>query len=139
MIKSTEIFEFLSEELRVKKVELNLDSDIYKDFGVDGDDFSELMEAFSKKFNVDLSKFLWYFHCGEEGFNIGAIFIKPPYDRVDRIAITPRILMEQANIGKWSIKYPKHTLPKRRYDMIINWLFFGTLILLSLIGWFQNA
>ena len=139
MITSSEIYKFLSKQLQIKEEKLNLDSDIYKEFGVDGDDFSDLMVSFSEKFNVDLSGFLWYFHYGEEGINIGAIFIKPPYNRVSRIAITPRILLEAVNTGKWPIEYPKHTLPKKRYDIIITWLFFGALIFLSLIGWFKNA
>jgi acyl carrier protein len=139
MITLLEIYKFLSGYLNIKENELNQDSDIYKEFGIDGDDFSELIISFSEKFNVDLSEFLWYFHYREEGFNIGAIFIKPPYERVERIAITPRLLLKQANAGKWSIEYPKHTLPKKRYDIIISWLFFVILILLSLIGWIQNA
>ena len=136
MVQSTEILNFLSEELNVKREQFNMDSDLLKDFGVDGDDFSELMDAFSEKFNVDISNLLWYFHHGEEGFNIGTIFFKPPYDRVDRIAVTPQILLESANLGKWVLEYPEHVLPERRYDMIIGWLFLGILILFALIGWF---
>ena len=64
MITSSEIYKFLSKQLQIKEEKLNLDSDIYKEFGVDGDDFSDLMVSFSEKFNVDLSGFLWYFHYG---------------------------------------------------------------------------
>ncbi len=132
-IKQTEILNFLSNHLRLGTDEVKMDSDIYKDFGIDGDDFFELMEAYSKEFKVDLSDFLWYFHHNEEGFfNIGSIFVKPPYNRVSRIAITPQILFEAANTGKWSIKYPKHTLPKKRYDILIGWFF---LIIIFILIW----
>ena len=139
MIEPKEIFNFLSKELMISEKKLNINSDLSKDFGVDGDDFSELIDVFSEKFNVDVSNFLWYFHFKEEGLNIGSIFVKSPDERVNRIAITPTILLESANTGKWSVKYPNHTLPKRRYDIIINLLLLCIFILLNLLYWYQNT
>ena len=133
MITAKEVLLFLTNHFQVNEESIKLDTDIYKDLGVDGDDFSELMEEFSKRFHVDLSSFLWYFHHNGEGFNIGALFIKPPNKRVDRIAITPEMLQEYANTKKWGIKYPKHCLPKRRYDIILTWIFLGIFILVILI------
>ena len=131
----TDIFKFLSEELSISIEELNINSDINEDLGVDGDDFFELMEAFSKNFNVDISNYLWYFHHGEEGLNIpGGIFFKPPYNRVNRIVITPKILLESANSKKWLIEYPEHNLPKKRYDILINQLLFGLFFILVLVA-----
>jgi acyl carrier protein len=131
----TDIFKFLSEELSISIEELNINSDINEDLGVDGDDFFELMEAFSKNFNVDISNYLWYFHHGEEGLNIpGGIFFKPPYNRVNRIVITPKILLESANSRKWLIEYPEHNLPKKRYDILINQLLFGLFFILVLVA-----
>ena len=131
----TDIFKFLSEELSISIEELNINSDINENLGVDGDDFFELMEAFSKNFNVDISNYLWYFHHGEEGLNIpGGIFFKPPYNRVNRIVITPKILLESANSKKWLIEYPEHNLPKKRYDILINQLLFGLFFILVLVA-----
>jgi len=66
--------------------------------------------------------YLWYFHSDEEGgtFSLGSIVSKPPYARVKRIAITPKLLAEFANINKWKIAYPDHKLPKYRKDIILN-------------------
>ena len=48
------------------KEEVLPDADIEKDLGCTGDDFFELMEAYAKRFNVDMSGFLWYFHTHDE-------------------------------------------------------------------------
>ena len=95
-------------------------TDIFLDLGVTGDDFHEMIEKYQKTFNVDMTSFLWYFHADEEGQSIGGGFFKPPYERVKRIPVTPQMLLDFANKGKWIIDYPEHTLPKRRYDLIIN-------------------
>lgn len=95
-------------------------TDIFLDLGVTGDDFHEMIEKYQKTFNVDMTSFLWYFHADEEGQSIGGGFFKAPYERVKRIPVTPQMLLDFANKGKWTIDYPEHTLPKRRYDLIIN-------------------
>lgn len=95
-------------------------TDIFSDLGVVGDDFHEMIEEYSKKFSVDMTSYLWYFHSDEEGQNFGACFFKTPNERVKRIPVTPKMLVDFANKGKWTIDYPEHTLPKRRYDLIIN-------------------
>ena len=104
--------------------EINADTDIFRDLGMDGDDFHEMMDAYAKKYNVDMSSYLWYFHGNEEGGknSLGSVFFKPPYERVERIPLTPSLLTEFANNGSWSIDYPEHTLPKRRYDTMINFI-----------------
>lgn len=96
--------------------------DIVKDLGCYGDDFDELMVEYSKMFNVDMTSYLWYFHTKEEGNSFGGVFLKPPNERVKRIPVTPTVLVDSANAGKWIISYPEHTLPKKRYDLTINFL-----------------
>ena len=100
--------------------DITYDCDIVNDLGCWGDDLSELIEEYSNKFNVDMSTYLWYFHTEEEGFNIGGLFFKAPYERVKHIAITPTLLLESANSGSWLLSYPKHKLTKRRYDIMVN-------------------
>lgn len=110
------------------------ESDIFNDFNCTGDDCDELMNEYSKKFNVKMDEYLWYFHHDEEGrwTNIGGYIYAPPYERVTRIPITPTILCDFANTGKWEIKYPEHKISKIRFDMLINWAIIGIIIYLMI-------
>jgi hypothetical protein len=112
------IISFLTDHVGVDKV--TLQSDIFFDLGVVGDDFHEMIGKYQKTFNVDTTNYLWYFHADEEGQSIGGVFFKAPYERVKRIPVTPKMLLDFANKGTWTIEYPEHSLPKRRYDLIIN-------------------
>ena len=102
--------------------EVKVDADIDHDLGCTGDDFHELINEYSDKFNVNMESYLWYFHTYDEGHSnsIGRVFFKTPYERVKHIAVTPNVLLESARTGKWTIEYPEHKLPKRRYDILIN-------------------
>lgn len=113
-----EIIYFLENQTGCEKIKA--DTDIFADLGVVGDDFHEMIDLYARKYNVDMTKYLWYFHSDEEGQSIGGGFSKPPYERVKRIPVTPNMLTEFSNKGAWTIDYPEHTLPKRRYDLIIN-------------------
>jgi hypothetical protein len=127
-----DIIEFIKDQTAVKKV--NANDDLLNDLGCSGDDHHEFIENYSRKFHVDINNYLWYFHTDEEGQNFGGMFFKPPNERVKHIPITPQILVEFANKGKWDMTYPTHTLPKRRYDILINriliFLFLGFVIYL---------
>ena len=76
-----------------------------------------------------MNSYLWYFHTDEEGNSFGSGFFKPPNERVKHIPVTAEVLLKSANEGKWTIEYPEHKIPKRRYDIIINQI----LILLAVI------
>ncbi|MBI1835859.1 MAG: DUF1493 family protein [Flavobacteriia bacterium] len=106
------------------------ETDIFLDLDVYGDDFDELIDNYSKEFNVDMESYLWYFHTNEEGQNLGGNIIKPPYERVSRIPVTPNMLFEFAKSGEWQVNYPEHKLPKKRYDIYINMTIFVIVILL---------
>jgi hypothetical protein len=131
-----DIINFLKEQLNVERVEAN--SDIYKDLEANGDEFLEMIAEYSKKFNVDMENYNWYFHSDEEGvFSIGALFFKPPYKRVERIPVTPLMLTEFANKKKWDLQYPPHHIPARRVDLIINralaFLTLGAMVVFALV------
>lgn len=96
------------------------DVDICKELKVSGNDFHEMIDDFGRIYNVDMSGYLWYFHTDEEGLNLGGIFFKPPYLRVKRIPVTPRMLAEFIEIKEWNVAYPDHQLPGIRYDLIIS-------------------
>ena len=116
------IIDLIVEKTGCSKSEISEQSDLLNDLGCCGDDFFELIDKFAKRFNVDMTAYLWYFHNEEEGHanSIGRIFFKAPYEKVKHIPVTPQILLESANIGKWIINYPVHNLPKRRYDIMVN-------------------
>ena len=95
-----------------------------------GDDFHEMIEKFSSRYSVDMADYLWYFHADEEGQNFGGLFFKPPYSQVDRIPVTPMMLADTANKGKWDIQYPAHKISPRRYDILITKLFFGIVLII---------
>jgi hypothetical protein len=108
------------------------------DLGVYGDDMYALLKAYAERFGVDLSEYRWYFHTGEEGFNLGGLFVAPPNRRVQAIPITLAMLQEFANGGAWSVSYPPHEEPGFRGDILINQVFFaGSVVFLVayFIGW----
>lgn len=114
----------------------NEDTDIFKDMGVVGDDFHEMIEKFAKQYQVDMTDYLWYFHADEEGQSIGGVFYKAPYQKVQRIPVTPKMLSYFIETKKWKIDYPKHDTPKSRPDLLINKIvvfsfFIGVLIWLA--------
>jgi hypothetical protein len=126
------IIKFIQDLSGTDKVQDN--SDIFGDIGMVGDDFHEMIEKYATKYSVDMSGYLWYFHADEEGQSIGGQFFAAPYERVKRIPVTPEMLKEFANKGKWDIQYPEHKLPKKRYDLLINRLIFG-LFSIGLLIW----
>lgn len=105
-------------------------SDILKDLCVDGDNFFDLVTFFSKRYNVDISSCLWYFHWSEEGSwnSIGSWISKSPDKKVPYIPVASLMLTEFANKGKWDIQYPDHQRPKRRYDLMLNGVLFFAFI-----------
>jgi len=130
-----EIHNFLEDYSGVYPKDPNID--IFGEMSVAGDDFHEMMENYSKVYDVDMTNYLWYFHCDEEGQNIGGLFFKPPYKRVERIPITPELLAEFIVTKKWDIAYPDHELPSKRKDFIFNQIlafltFIGIIIILLL-------
>lgn len=101
------------------------EASLQEDVGLYADDLHEFMDEFAKRFHVDMSSYLWYFHTGEEGLNPGALFFAPPQARVPEIPITLRLLREAAELGRWPLTYPPHSLPARRYDILISQLLIG--------------
>jgi len=117
-ISLEQLLNFLASSSGVRQIRPG--SDLFKDHGIVGDDFHELIEAYANRFGVDMSAYRWYFHADEEGLNFGSLFYKPPYARVERIPVTPLLLLEFANKGKWDLAYPEHRLPKWRPDLVVT-------------------
>jgi hypothetical protein len=108
---------------------LEMDSDIFA-AGCTGKEFTEMVRSFGYRFHVITDNYLWYFHTNEEGINIGAVFFKPPFERVNRIPVTPGMLHEFANKGYWDIYYPEHEIPASRIDQLLNILLIFAIIFL---------
>jgi hypothetical protein len=111
-------------EFSATNTPLSGDADIFDSLGITGDDASEFIERFVNKFEIDAANYRWYFHHGEEPMlNIGGLFFKPPYRRVDRIPITPQILAEAIRAKRWPLEYPEHRLPRVRWDIRLSQAF----------------
>lgn len=93
---------------------------LQSDIGVAGVDMDHLLAAYSKRFGVDLSSYIWYFHTCEEFWNIGGLFFPPPNMRVKEIPITLAMLHHFAVLGRWAVEYPPHEPPRHRPDIWFN-------------------
>jgi hypothetical protein len=132
MVQTDDIMKFIQEHSSA--LPSSPDTDLFEDMRIVGDDFHELIERYAEKYQVDLSGYLWYFHADEEGINYGGIFFKPPYARVERIPVTSRMLTRFAEKRKWELNYPEHTIPKRRFDLMINQII-TAITLLGFVVW----
>lgn len=111
-------------------------NDIFKELGITGDDFHEMIDDFSIRYEVDMADYLWYFHSNEEGGpGIGSFFFKPPYERVERVPVTPIMLASFIVSKKWTINYPEHSLPKYRIDLWISTFIFIFAVVLAIVLW----
>jgi len=61
---------FIVELIGVHKNEVTLDSRLYEDLGVYGDDATELLVKYGKQFNVDVSKFMAADYFKGEGIDL---------------------------------------------------------------------
>lgn len=101
-----EVIAFIAEYISVDRSQLGLDVLINDELGVDGDDGTELLEAFSEKFDVDISK-IEKSYFGNEGIPF-FFFITYPikffFGRRKKIIYSPlpvRILVESAEKKIW--------------------------------------
>jgi len=135
MLTIEEIYQFIEGECSINAKKLLPCSDINEEFGVEGDDFEELMLAYSNKFKVNISSYLWYFHSSEEGISLFSFLFQPPNKRVTKIAVTPKLLLDCARSKIWSVNYPDHVIPQKRWDIIFSRVFWGlcTIVTLALI------
>jgi hypothetical protein len=63
---SSPLVEFVTEELRVSSSRLRPNTRLFHDLGVDGDDGPEFIDAFARRFGVDLTGFDPSLHFGPE-------------------------------------------------------------------------
>jgi hypothetical protein len=110
------------EEFWGEKLPNSGDIDLFERFGIEGDDASGFMDSFATHFEVDCQNYRWYFHHRDEGTNFGALVFAPPYRRVQRMPVTPNILIEALESKRWPLTYPAHQMPTVRWDIRVNQL-----------------
>ena len=132
MYDYAEIYSFLAEQSGIDAATLGPDDDLVDDLGIDGDDFFNLEQAFAQRFSVDMSAYRWYLHHHQEKMTPADLFFR----RIkNRIAVTPRMLLESADAGRWMVEYPPHKGPPR--TLHLNAI--GCAFLLLIIGIFPLA
>ena len=126
-----ELIQLIMDKIGVRENEILPDADIEHDLGCTGDDFDELIQAYAKRLNVDMTGYVWYFHAHEESMaTVNPILGNPPSQQVERIPITLDLLVDKALLGRWDIRYPIHSLRPRYtlWDKTICGLFILLLI-----------
>lgn len=131
VISESEILDFIEEKTGLRPS--SKQTDIVSEMSIWGDDVSELLEAFAARYDVDMSNYLWYFHTGDEGTNILSFIFKPPNQRVQRIPITPGLLIKSAESHHWQVAYPEHNIPKRRWDLLAGWIGIACIIVILIL------
>tara|TARA_R110002051_G_scaffold279692_1_gene341180 strand:+ start:94 stop:519 length:426 start_codon:yes stop_codon:yes gene_type:complete len=124
------------EEFWGEQLPIGDDIDLFERFGIEGDDASGFMDSFAAHFDVDGQDYRSYFHHRDEGTNFGALFFAPPYRRVQRIPITPDMLVKAIETKRWPLTYPPHEVPAVRWDRRVNqFLLVVPVVLLALWLW----
>jgi acyl carrier protein len=98
--KQDEVIEFIAKELGISKMKLKMESRMFHDLGVDGDDAGEFIVAFSKRFDVDISDFIFNDYFGNEGCNPFALFISL-FNSKKLKPLTVAMLIEAAENKCW--------------------------------------
>lgn len=106
MYELGQIYDLISTECGCEVWELNPQVDIFAELGVAGDDFHDLIDAYARQFEVCMDNYLWYFHTDEEALSFTSSIFGRPYQKVNRIAVTPQMLLQFANSKCWQLDYP---------------------------------
>lgn len=105
-----EIAEFIASFVGIPSEGLSISTTLFGDLGIDGDDAHELLAAFGKRFNVDLSALDLTKHFGSEGTWPWALFYwvvlwsrsGTPEQKARLSPITIADLVRAVESGKWT-------------------------------------
>src|SRR5687768_14916691 len=106
---------FIARECSGRVERIRLDTTLFGDLGIDGDDADELFAAFSREFDVDLTELELSKHFGPEGLplNPWKVFQSwlryisrkgTPEERAGVIPITVAQLVESARSKRWLLR-----------------------------------
>jgi acyl carrier protein len=99
------VMAFLSKQLGVRPAKLRADARLMQDLGVDGDDGWELLNSFSREFDVDVSELQPTLHFGPEAPFNPFLFLQwwlEPGTRPRFVPITVADLVTAAHSRRWS-------------------------------------
>jgi acyl carrier protein len=102
-----EVIKFIVEFTRTDIEKIKIDTLINDDLGIDGDDGPELLEAFSKRFDVDISM-LNKIYFGPEGFPWLSLIIYPimfVFGGRKKEVFSPlpvKVLVDSAKVKTWT-------------------------------------
>lgn len=115
-----EVAEFVATQTKRSVEAITLRTTLFGDLGVDGDDSEELVDAFMKRFDVDMGAYRPDRHFGPEGLPPWAplywlvlawrAFVEKestPESRARLVPIRVQDLIDSARARKWSIAYEK--------------------------------
>lgn len=105
-----EITDFIASFVGIPSVGLSVSTTLFGDLGIDGDDAHDLLAAFGKRFNVDLSALDITKHFGPEGAWPWALFYwvvlwsrsGTPEQKARLSPITIADLVRAVESGKWT-------------------------------------
>lgn len=111
---SREVLLFVSEHLSVPHHELSLETTLFGDLGIDGDDADEFFLAFAKRFNVKLEGLDLSRHFGPEG-GVGCFLLmvflwqvvtgrrdpRDPHVVAGKTPVRVSDLVEAVQCGRW--------------------------------------
>ena len=98
-----EVRQFLVANWHAKESQIIPGTRLLHDLGIDGDDATEILTAFSEKFRVDMSSFPFALHFGSEagaGYRWVVRKIKGG-DSIPLLPVTVQDLIDSANCGRW--------------------------------------
>lgn len=135
-----DIRQFLEERMELEKKGFHPDLDLT--MIMYGDDMAELVNAFADRFQVNMSRFKPHYHSREEDYSIAAGFYTPKNEQVRHIPITPQLLLDSANAGRWWLEYPDNdtveeigpSLRQRGWGLIAVLVGVGVLVLYYLLA-----
>jgi len=105
---SEEVAQFIALERAMPIEKILPKARLYHDLEIYGDDAVEMLDAFSKKFNVDFSEFDFHkYFTGEPSLATSLILLSEAINRprgksVSLLPITVEDLIRAAEVGKWS-------------------------------------
>lgn len=100
---------FVARETAARLDRVDMNTTLFADLGVDGEDGSHLIEAFGKEFNVDIAGFDHSKHFGPEAgcplplvpYFLVRSFTREAHDAAGVVPISVRDLVDAAREGRW--------------------------------------
>lgn len=132
----------------VKPDKIVPDARLLSDFGLDGDDASGFMAAFTNKFGVDMSGFYWLRYFGDEGWDflapamIAVARLHPGFDMrwcaalAEEREITLHHLINVAETKRWIHPGPEDARPHATGPIrtIIGWVMAAPILGFAALG-----